>query len=449
MPNFRIPYLGLLTLGVLAATAYLGPNVFYATFVGLAIVSFIKTEYSLSLLFLSGPLKTSPFIEDFPVDITLLFSILFFLDFIRGLNRHHSKNVQIASFFLLLIFAYVCISYFITPAPASYALRSSANILLFYIPLSLLILYYNPRRTEPLINGFINSTQIICAAWVGIGLHNQLFGIEVFQLDAPDYPVSHMSSFGEDYMVFSSFVVLLFTFSYIDLLYRRRNTVLNLTLLLAYSYMAINSPARGLTVALVISLLCITAPLFLRIGVKKVTLLASLTLLLAIVLSLWASKPSSESQKASIERLTNFSLQSNSIQERVISIKIGYEEWINNLGSIFFGAGIDAVASLRGDPGFYIHNLILEFLFEYGIIGFIPLFTFFYLISPWCAYQVGKKAIEDANYPRLWIVSVFIIFLIFSMFSNTLSNMRPHWIFSSLIILLSVRLSPKQQETLK
>lgn len=418
-----------------------GEDVFYIALLSTLAFFSVRPSAYLALLFFSGLLKTSPVIKGLPVDLTLVTFCFFSLYFLmtRLSNRSFNGNALIVTGVILCFAFVVLISLWNTPAPDSYLRKSGYFVLIMYVPLVVMILNL-PLSVKPkLLSSFLFVTLLIAYPWVALGLHNQFIGHYPPQLADPRYQVTHLSAFGEDYMAFSSFVILLFLEAFICFFFSNKKYT-NGVILIILTYALLNSPARGLTVGLIFSLLILFSSWFRKLTIKRITMVILFVASISVFLTFYLTRNIDKNSKQAISRLLNFDLDGSSIGQRISTVKIAFAEWIE---SPFFGTGIDSIAFYNGDSGLYAHNVLLEVLFEYGLIGGIPMFLFLFIAIYFYYMLYFRYAIVKNDIYMLWFCSSFIAFFCFGMFSGSLGDMRNLWIMLGLIIFFGSELKKK------
>ena len=83
----------------------------------------------------------------------------------------------------------------------------------------------------------------------------------------------------------------------------------------------------------------------------------------------------------------------------------------------------------------------LESIFEFGVIGSMPL-VLFILVVLWQAIKLLKIKIKNGMASYVWIILMFVQLFIFSNTSGNLGGIRQFWIISALII-VCVRVETK------
>ena len=420
----------------LCSTVVFGEPAFYGMLAVMIAIYSIQPQAYLGLLLFSGLIKIVPAVNQLPIDITLAAYLLFIVYFFVQRITHASitKDTVLVTWVVAMAFLMVSISLIITPAPWSYLSKSGIFIILLYLPLVMMIVLLPTDQMWKIVNKLLGMSLLIGYAWVGMGLHHELLGYSPPRLDDPTEPVAHLSAFGEDYMAFSSFIIFIFLDAFIQFLFKR-SYFINGALLIVLVFAIVNSPARGLTLGLLLASLLLLAIWLRRPSTEKIILSIVMPTTFVALLLIYFNFFLSDKSEFLIQRLVDFDLSGTSITTRITSVTVAWEQWKDHF---LFGTGTDSVAFFNHDTGLYTHNLILEIIFEYGLLGGIPLLLFVAL-SLGSFYFVLKNRIYRTQAPaELWLAGVFITFVTFGMFSGTLGNMRPLWILFSIAIALGI-----------
>lgn len=318
----------------------------------------------------------------------------------------------------------------LTPAPWEYTRNSGIYIVVMYLPLVFMIVNLPWERARSILGEFQKVSLLISYPWIGLGLYNETIGYFPPQLSNPAFPVDHLSSFGEDYMAFATFIVLAFTDALVQFLYRRRYLI-NGALMILLVYALVNAPARGLALGLVLASILLVLIWLRHFSPGKVILIMFLISGILGFVVYYLNRFESGNKNYLIHRLVDFDPSGTSISNRITSVSVAFQHWGDHL---WFGMGTDSVAWLNQDPGLYTHNLILEILFEYGIVGGLPLFALLALLFLSFYIIMRKHMIPATDASMIWFGAVFVAFFGFGMFSGTLGNMRLLWILMGLTI---------------
>lgn len=427
-----------LLLLILTTTIAVGPVAFYFFFILLCLVAFTNREYCIPVLFFSGSIKAIPYVSDFPIDFTALSLVFFlvgsFLNFLRNRSLHPSK-LWFCGFLMLLIIL-VIQSIIVTPASFFYLQRSGFFVLLNISIVLMLFLFWRMNEPGKTLTAFINFSVLIGLIWIGLGVHNQIFGKVIRDIKPPHDAMWHISSFGEDYMVFSIFAMMAMLALGLTFFYKRK-TVVMMILMTVLMYGMLSSPARGLTLGFLLSLIVLSLYSFKgRLRYSALMTISAIGVIAAILIFSFK-----EHLSVALTRLTNYSTAGRSISYRIEYITEAIHRWTD---SMFLGTGIDSVIYYNGAVGTHVHNVFLESVIEFGIIGGLPFLVFFGLTIVYFHY-LFKAAVKRNDLKIQWLLLVFFIFFIFGMFSGSLSQMRSLWMMMGLIIIIYIDLAPRYE----
>jgi len=131
-------------------------------------------------------------------------------------------------------------------------------------------------------------------------------------------------------------------------------------------------------------------------------------------------------------RFTNLDLENQSFQARISFMRLGIEAFADKplLGQ---GLGGYSMYAFHTDERVYPHNLIVETLSEFGLLGFIM------LIIGACTFVTSLKTIRKSNenYILLIFVSIFVYYFTNSMFSGDFTGNIE--VFISFAILINIK----------
>jgi hypothetical protein len=429
--------------------ATFGEPFFVICLFGILGYSLFNKERTMAILFLSGLLKIAPSVSTLPNDITFSSLVIYLLYRVKEILTIQAMNKKLIQIMFLLVIAWLVVmgSFIYTKATWLYLSKSSVNIVFLYIPLALLIIndLGSNNLIESKLSSFVRPILLFSALWTGVGFHNDLNDIVLKQIENTDATVAHISAFGENYMYFSSFVCFIIIYYFVEFYKFQKISIGGIFFILLQCYLLVNSPARGLTIGLLISILLLSLPNISKIKVKYLISLFIAAGVVALSGLYYLNYELSKEQIESLTRLTDFSSEGKSVSHRITSVTTGFYKWNDTLFSILFGLGADSVAFINGDPGLYAHNIILESVLEYGLLGSIPILMFFFV-----AFFVSKRllrlGLDIKSSAILWIVGVYYMIFVFSLFSGTLGNSRLLWILTSMIYLLSSNVSSFREE---
>ncbi|MEE9303551.1 MAG: O-antigen ligase family protein [Thiotrichaceae bacterium] len=139
-----------------------------------------------------------------------------------------------------------------------------------------------------------------------------------------------------------------------------------------------------------------------------------------------------ESNITSINRFANLFIGSDSSHREFLFTK-ALEQFTDSPKNLFFGGGMNSfsIFSKENNINLYPHNIILELLAEYGIVGFLlfmlPIFYLFTLRRNRLGSYIGTDRID-----RIFFM-LFLYFFLIHMFTGSL---RGIWFFTFITFLL-------------
>jgi O-antigen ligase len=174
-----------------------------------------------------------------------------------------------------------------------------------------------------------------------------------------------------------------------------------------------------------------------KVGIKTATIVLMLTAASVGLIVIFH-----EELAITLERLITFDTGTKSIKYRIDSISFALRNWKDD---IFFGTGIDSIMYLKDAPGGHVHNVVLEAIIELGLLGGLP-FIFFFGLAFYCFHILLRRSIRTFNPLSLWFCMIFLIFFIFSLFSGSLSQIRPLWILMALVVSICLDYEPVKNQ---
>lgn len=422
----------------------------YGFYLGLAlllIVMVFDPVYTLPVLFFSGLLKYADVIENFPVDLTLMTYLFFSVLAIINIYRYRASMLIIKEINVLIVLMLLSalFAFYNSPAGFSFLKNSGFLVIIFYIPLLTLIINLDPtgKYERKLIIAFRNVTFLVGGLWIGMGFHNEIFQIEVAQKRAPAFLVAHISAFGEDYLPFGLIIAFCFLYLLTSFLLDKKNLILKLSVLVGLVLLILNLPSRGLVIGLGITVIFLLYELV-RAGKLTFYIITFLIASIALACLVYSVFLLDESRQMLLDRLLDLTLTSETVQSRLDSIKIGFYYWLQ---TPFTGIGMNGVAFYGEDIGLYVHNIFLELIFEYGVIGAIP-YVIYFTISFLCFMSVMRHAIIKQETAIIWLCLMYLTLFIHHQFSGTLGNIRMFWILSALMIYMDSNKSSSRHLTI-
>lgn len=419
-------------IALLASTIIFGPAAFYPLFFILCVVALTDRNYSLPLLFFSGIVKATPVVASLAVDFTLLALLYFLFATVKGLKlsgRLVQRDKLLICGLLILMLVIVAFSFVYTPA-TSFFLKNSAVFLVLNLLLAIAFLVGWPQ-TDPkqLLNPFLNFSLWLGLIWVGVGIHNELYNVPVFDIKYPHDKMWHISSFGEDYMAYSAMVIMSLTAVAVHFFFVRRSLLKFLVLIILF-YGLLASPARGLMIGFLFSVMVLFAYSFTgKVRVKTVMFAGIFVICIAVIIAVFH-----ERLAVALGRLTYYDPSSVSIGNRLKYVQNALDHWTTNF---ILGTGIDSVMYYNGDLGRHVHNVLIESVVEFGIIGGLP-FLFFFFLTVVFFHHVFRIAVQSRDSNVIWIGMVFVTFFVFGLFSGSLSQIRNLWLLSCIVMAIDI-----------
>ena len=382
----------------------------------------------LGILLLSDLIRNSPVIDNLPfVHLTVVYYAVFLVYSIFFLYFKPNYKPKLFGF-LLLTFAGLSILS-IAYSPVEFNLKNPLQnrmlaVLVFYIPTSLFILFSRVIITKKnFLEKFTNTVLNISILWLGLGLHNYVNKSDLV----------YITTFGEDYMQVTSQILFIFMYVFVSILKPRKYILLLIIIGLAGLVSLLLSPARGLTIGTITScLLLITAHAYHNFKLKAILLrlgiIAVSVFILISVYKFTESENLTPMLNRSVARLLDYNPEGHNVSERIRIVKDAFTDWSDS-PYLLLGAGY---VELKNGPGLYTHNIILEVIFEFGILG-LPFLIYYigaiylFVTNLFCKFNLLSAETK-------WLLALCLIFFIFSMFSLTLGNMKINFILFALSI---------------
>ena len=367
------------------------------------------------LFLLSGRIKV--FLSflgfDFPVDLTLILALLLVLNIAQEIvicrKISFCMNSFMALFFLLLFYGWLITTLIWTPSETFSQKKG------FYFSLNLLAFIY------PIIISKFNYYKFI--KWllifgVVLGVINMSY-FYLYLIKLIDY--AHYNRVSGEYIGIGlllgiNIIILLFTGK--ETFFRRKHSI---AILLISVLLLVLSVARGSLIftILVILLYCIInfgKKLIVKRRVNRNVFFFIAVIFIAII---GAGIYFNQLLNLAINRYVQlfnsffFGEYSASYNLRTEYFKFAFENITNNMSVLFFGNGVGSFGCiLKGyDIELYPHNLVLELLFEFGLVGLV-LFAGF----TWFSVRNAKL--------NFFLLYILIFYLLNSLKSFSLLELR-------------------------
>jgi hypothetical protein len=416
-------------------TCAFGVSVFNIAITLLIVFVSIRQHYAICLLFFSGVMKNASLFSFIPIDLTVYSIVIFIIFLLRKADFRNLFRISEPIALLALMFCVGIISISYSPAPMIYHLRAGFPLLFFYLPLCYLIINAYPTdEVDKSIHALMHTGLFLALLWSGLSMYNYLFDIELYSKINMSTKVFHLSAFGESYMTIGGLLVFAVLVFFNLIIWKQAKSTFLLVAFFICLAILFNIPARGLIYSLIITCgvvaftLVVTSTTRLSYILK---VLFSVVVVLALVgLANWALDL--QITKTAMNRLTDLSFSTESVVSRIGVIKVAFKNWTHQP---LMGLGIDAVPFLNSSSGLHAHNILLESIFEFGLLGSIPFLIFFINSMITAFYQLIKSAIDHYS-PGTFATSLFLLLFFFAQSSGNLGGIRQFWILCAFLYIM-------------
>ena len=349
------------------------------------------------------------------IDITLLLALILVLKIVL-FNKITIKKIFYTPIMLFLVFYIWMIMTLTFSSSVEYLFNKIflflTNILAFVFPL----FFFSKIEIKSLLNKFVLVSTPLSIWFIFFILPNMYLN-EIYNSVSATYLIVSLYS-GMTILMLLLLKVKLFKNSYINLLF----IILNIVVLIL-------SGGRG---GLVLAFLVLTIFVFFKLKLKLKQLKLILTSISLIILSGFiivnfiSQTKYSELFERSIMRLelltefNGFNSGGNSVEVRTEMISFSYEKIFHSPTSLLFGYGIGSFSyEYTGIDGRgYPHNLVLEILFELGLIGLLIFLTFSgvtlkhfkYTALSWIVFYLFLNSLKSSS-----LVDLRVLFFMFSL----------------------------------
>ncbi len=349
------------------------------------------------------------------IDITLLLALILVLKIVL-FNKTTIKKIFYTPIMLFLVFYIWMIMTLTFSSSVEYLFNKIflflTNILAFLFPL----LFFSKIEIKSLLNKFVLVSTPLSIWFIFFILPN-IYLNEIYNSVSATYLIVSLYS-GMNILMLLLLEVKLFKNSYINLLF----IILNIVVLIL-------SGGRG---GLVLAFFVLTIFVFFKLKLKLKQLKLILTSILLIILSGFiivnfiSQTKYRELFERSIMRLelltefNGFNSGGNSVEVRTEMISFSFEKIFHSPTSLLFGYGIGSFSyEYTGIDGRgYPHNLVLEILFELGLIGLLIFLTFSgvtlkhfkYTALSWIVFYLFLNSLKSSS-----LVDLRVLFFIFSL----------------------------------
>ena len=411
--------------------------------IGVPIIGLITTWLiynpgaSLLLLLLTGIIKgfivnTIPVFEI--IDYTLLFTILvwiglFRLYFIGQLNMPNWGKSIVIIYVLFCIMLFF--SGFYTPSPIfgwQKIMRFAVfNSTLFITPL---IIVKNINDSQKLLKWFRNIFVIVGAITIGYVLYFLAISNMVSFL-------IRFSIFGANPIAFASLIAVIAGMIIVSLIHKNiKNWLIYLPILVFLLLTIIMTGSRGPIVSLILGSL-IYLLIFDRHYKNRIVMLVAV--MIVSVLLIFILLPDNFTSRFLNYTTGDLVIQRDGVKSvstlamRWVYWKLSISEWLKSFRTIVVGIGAGGFSSLYilRDYRAYPHNMFIEILLEFGLIGFSLIMLLF--------SKIGQLLIRNVKYSEVsmyWTIAALISFFA-GQFSGNIADHRNMWMFLSLALVSS------------
>jgi O-antigen ligase len=347
------------------------------------------------------------------IDITLLLALILVLKIVL-FNKITIKKIFYTPIMLFLVFYIWMIMTLTFSSSVEYLFNKIflflTNILAFVFPL----FFFSKIEIKSLLNKFVLVSTPLSIWFIFFILPNMYLN-EIYNSVSATYLIVSLYS-GMNILMLLLLKVKLFKNSYINLLF----IILNIVVLIL-------SGGRG---GLVLAFLVLTIFVFFKLKLKQLKLILTSTSLIIlsgfIIVNFISQTKYSELFERSIMRLelltefNGFNSGGNSVEVRTEMISFSYEKIFHSPTSLLFGYGIGSFSyEYTGIDGRgYPHNLVLEILFELGLIGLLIFLTFSgvtlkhfkYTALSWIVFYLFLNSLKSSS-----LVDLRVLFFMFSL----------------------------------
>lgn len=397
------------------------------------IIVFRIPEMGFALFLLIGVLKNVT--SKFPIDLTLLLFVLTSFSLILKFSQRKMKCDFSNKYFLTIIsFAFlVIVGLFFSKAPQAGLLKTSRfisfNIFLFIGGLSI-------GSSDTSSKRFINILFILLFVY---GLVYVYFFKDVIGMNIKEFADYHLrfTLIGNPIGVGRIFSVMVII-SLIYFLREKSNKIIYMIGILLGLIITLATNSRGPLVALILTIFIYLA-LFSEIEKKKILMIA--LVLLIVFISLLSILPKNFvsrytfglSKEVHISKKEIKVFSTSKERETYLAQSISYLS--RNPHKILFGIGTGSFSyiSKNIDARLYPHNIFIEIILEFGIVGILLfILPFIFLIIDFIRYRHTFSGYSYSNLV-LWIV-LTILFFLNAQVSGDINDNRLLWFFEGGVI---------------
>jgi O-antigen ligase len=408
-------YLFIFALGVLIGNTI---GVIFALV--LILFSLRRPELSLVLIFFSGFLKNIEMLQRIPVDLTVVgVLLLLFLSIVKMIKTGRLPVIRFFDSFIILQGCLVLFSVHFISSGTELHWWDASRFIAFNIPLYFgpFLLSMKEKEIKRSIHWIIYGVLIIASS----AFHNLIMG---------KISLWHISSFGESYIHLALLICLGIIFFLNNILsaecvFSRR--LINLALLGALVFLIPFIPSRSVFISIFLTFLFMT----LKFPWKTRLRLIGIFVLLVVVIFLGLDLASQYG--INVKRIYSYTgIYAESLNYRIEAFKNAVELFMDHP---FIGIGMAEFMYLHGGKGNYPHNLFIEALVSFGILGVLFFWPHFII-----SFKYSLDILNQRRKRQFEIIAFWFIFFFFeSFFSGSLSSSRTLWLFMGILSLLRMK----------
>jgi O-antigen ligase len=406
---------------LILAVGILSGNLIGILFATVLIVASLKYhELSLILIFFSGFLKNIEILQKLPVDLTVVGVILLLsYSIIRLIRTGNLPRLRSFDAIVILQGCLILFSVHFISSGTELHWWDASRFIAFNIPLYLgpFLLSMKDEEIKRSIRWILYGILVIASS----ALHNLIIG---------QISVWHISSFGESYIHLALLICLGILFFLNNILSAERGVsqrLVNFALLGILVFLIPFIPSRSVLVSLLLTFV------FMTLKFPWKTRLRLIGIFILLVVFIYLGLTIASESGVNVKRIYSYSgIYAESLNYRVQALQSALKLFIDNP---FIGIGMAEFMYLHGGKGNYPHNLFIEALVSFGLLG-ILIFWPHFIIS----FKYSLDILKSQRNKYLEIIAFWFIFFFFeSFFSGSLSSARTLWFFMGLLSLLRMR----------
>jgi O-antigen ligase len=385
----------------------------------LILFSFRRPELSLILIFFSGFLKNIELLQKLPIDLTVVgVLLLLFLSTVKVIKTGRLPRLRSLDALVILQGCLVLFSVHFISSGTELHWWDASRFIAFNIPLYLgpFLLSMKEEEIKRSIRWIIYGILVIASS----AFHNLIMG---------KISLWHISSFGESYIHLALLICLgiIFFLSNIisaEHIFSRR--LINFALLGTLVFLIPFIPSRSVLISLFLTFI------FMTFQFSWKTRLRLIGIFILLVAFIFLGLNMASEYGVNVKRIYSYSgIYAVSLNYRIQALQSAIELFKDHP---FVGIGMAEFMYIQGGRGNYPHNLFIEALVSFGILG-ILIFWPNFIIS----FKYSLDILKQRRNRYLEIIAFWFIFFFFeSFFSGSLSSARTLWFFMGLLSLLRI-----------